>query len=162
MASVIIWALGYFPRTSENTEAFNKEISQKENTYQKAIRNTNITDEEKSQIENQYRLEKGDLIYKMESNRQENSYIGRLGKLVEPVMRPLGFDWKMSVSLLAGVAAKEVVVSTMGVLYQADGDPDKISETLVNNLRSASHTSGENIGKPIFNTVNALDRKSVV
>lgn len=156
LASVIIWALGYFPRTSENTESFNKEISQLENSYQETIGKTNISELQKSQLENQYVLEKGDLMYKMESSRQENSYIGRLGKFVEPVMKPLGFDWKMSVSLLAGVAAKEVVVSTMGVLYQADGDPDEVSETLVNNLRNASHTSGENIGEPIFNTVNAF------
>ncbi|MDR2498833.1 MAG: ferrous iron transport protein B [Tannerellaceae bacterium] len=48
--------------------------------------------------------------------REENSYIGRLGKFIEPTLAPLGFDWKMSVCLLGGMAAKEVVVSTLGVL----------------------------------------------
>jgi ferrous iron transport protein B len=50
----------------------------------------------------------------------EDSYIGRIGKAIEPVIRPLGFDWRMGVCLLSGVAAKEIVVSTMAVVYQAD------------------------------------------
>jgi ferrous iron transport protein B len=49
--------------------------------------------------------------------RMENSYIGRLGRTIEPVIEPLGFDWRMGISLLTGAAAKEVVVSTMGVLF---------------------------------------------
>ncbi len=156
IASMIIWALGYFPRTSEKTEMFDKQITQLEESYQNAISDININDDEKSQIEADFSSKTGDLIYKRESNRQGNSYIGRIGKFIEPVMQPLGFDWKMSVSLLAGVAAKEVVVSTLGVLYQADGNPNKVSESLVKKLRNASHTVGEHTGEPIFNSVNAF------
>lgn len=54
--------------------------------------------------------------------QQENSYLGQIGKFVQPVLQPLGFSWKMSVSLLSGVAAKEIVVSTLGILYGADED----------------------------------------
>ena len=57
--------------------------------------------------------------------QQENSYIGQLGRLVSPAMEPLGFNWKMDVGLLTGIAAKELVVSTLGVMY-ADGA--KVSE----------------------------------
>ncbi|NOX48772.1 MAG: ferrous iron transport protein B [Chlorobi bacterium] len=156
IASVIIWALGYFPRTSEKTVSFDKEIAQLENRVRDKLNDNGTQESEKAELENQYNLEKAELLYKRESDRQENSYIGRLGKFVEPVMRPLGFDWKMSVSLLAGVAAKEVVVSTMGVLYQADGDPNEVSGALVSKLRNASHTTGEHAGEPIFNTVNAF------
>jgi ferrous iron transport protein B len=61
--------------------------------------------------------------------QKENSYIGRMGHAMEPVLRPLGFDWKMGVSLLAGVGAKEIVVSTMSVLYQADiGTEDEVAD----------------------------------
>ncbi|MCR5455090.1 MAG: ferrous iron transport protein B [Bacteroidales bacterium] len=56
------------------------------------------------------------------SLQQENSYIGKLGHFIEPVIRPLGFDWKMGISIFTGVAAKEIVVSTMGVLYHSDSD----------------------------------------
>jgi ferrous iron transport protein B len=51
------------------------------------------------------------------AEQQERSYIGRLGKTIEPVIEPLGFDWKMGIGLLTGVGAKEVVISTLGVLY---------------------------------------------
>jgi ferrous iron transport protein B len=156
VASIIIWALGYFPRTSEKTESFDKEIVQLESQYQNTISKTNISEMEKSKMEKKFTSDKGELIYKRKSDRQENSYIGRIGKFVEPIMKPLGFDWKMSVSLLAGVAAKEVVVSTMGVLYQAEGDPDEISGALVSKLRNASYTKGKHAGEPIFNTVNAF------
>ena len=52
--------------------------------------------------------------------QQEQSYIGKLGKVIEPVFKPQGFNWKLDVSLIAGVGAKEIVASTMGVLYSGD------------------------------------------
>ena len=55
----------------------------------------------------------------------ENSYIGRTGKAIEPMIRPLGFTWEMGVSLITGFVAKEVVVSTMGVLYQVGTDSEE-------------------------------------
>ncbi len=54
--------------------------------------------------------------------QQEHSYIGMVGKAIEPVNEPLGFNWKMDVGLLAGVGAKELVISTMGVMYAQDGE----------------------------------------
>lgn len=58
--------------------------------------------------------------------QQENSYIGRIGKAVEPVLKPLGFDWKLGVGLISGLGAKELVVSTMGVLYADNSDADAV------------------------------------
>ena len=57
-------------------------------------------------------------------DQQENSYIGQIGKAMEPVIEPLGFYWKMSVGILSGVGAKELVVSTLGVLYADDANTD--------------------------------------
>ena len=74
VASIIVWALGYFPHN--------------------------------------------DKLSKMD--QQEQSYIGQIGKAVEPVFRAQGFDWKLDVGLIAGVGAKEIVASTMGVLYSGD------------------------------------------
>ncbi len=54
--------------------------------------------------------------------QQEHSYIGMVGKAIEPMNKPLGFNWKMDVGLLAGVGAKELVISTMGVMYAQDGE----------------------------------------
>lgn len=62
--------------------------------------------------------------YQTTAEQQENSYIGQIGKSIEPIIKPLGFDWKMGVGLLSGVGAKELVVSTLGVLYTNDGNLD--------------------------------------
>lgn len=65
--------------------------------------------------------------YETVAEQQENSYIGQLGKAIEPVIKPLGFDWKLGIGLLTGVGAKELVVSTLGVLYANDAEADSVS-----------------------------------
>lgn len=111
IASIIIWFLGYFPRSEEREAMFDSQITKVEERFDQQ----EINEEQKTE-----------LISEVELNRnishQENSYIGVLGKTIEPVVKPLGFDWKIGVSLLTGMAAKEVVGSTLGVLYT--GDPD--------------------------------------
>ena len=62
--------------------------------------------------------------YSTQAEQQENSYIGQIGKAIEPVIEPLGFDWKMGIGILSGVGAKELVVSTLGVLYAGDEEVD--------------------------------------
>ena len=59
--------------------------------------------------------------------QQENSYIGQIGKAVEPVIEPLGFDWKLGIGLISGVGAKELVVSTLGVLYTNEEDVENVN-----------------------------------
>lgn len=122
LASVIIWALGYFPQNEAKEIAFNDSVSKVETLYMQ----NSITKIEKidqvSMLKRQFNIQ-----------RQEESYIGQLGQAIEPVMRPLGFDWKMSISLLSGMAAKEVVVSTMGVLYAGDPeDVESLQDRLIN------------------------------
>jgi ferrous iron transport protein B len=114
VASVVIWALGYFP-------IYRHDDTVDENTAKQI--------------------------------QQEQSFIGRLGKFIEPVIHPLGFDWRMGVSLIAGSAAKEVVVSTMGVLYQTESG-DGISG-LVEKLKTSVHNSGPNEGKPVYSPLVA-------
>lgn len=59
------------------------------------------------------------------AQQQENSYIGRIGKAIEPAIEPLGFDWKLGIGILSGVGAKELVVSSLGVLYADDAGADQ-------------------------------------
>ncbi len=59
------------------------------------------------------------------AQQQENSYIGRIGKVIEPAIEPLGFDWKLGIGILSGVGAKELVVSSLGVLYADDAEADQ-------------------------------------
>ncbi|MDG4870230.1 nucleoside recognition domain-containing protein, partial [Guyparkeria sp. 1SP6A2] len=76
---------------------------------------------------------------------QEESYIGQIGKFIEPVMRPLGFDWKISVSLLSGMAAKEIVISTMGVIYTGDSEDQQSLQT---RLQQESYADGTPVFTP--------------
>jgi ferrous iron transport protein B len=80
--------------------------------------------------------------------QQEQSFIGHLGRVVEPVIKPLGFDWKIGVSLLSGVAAKEIVVSTLSVLYTAEGDETALPER----LKADTYADG----RAVFNPAVAL------
>ncbi|MDR2909767.1 MAG: ferrous iron transport protein B [Bacteroidales bacterium] len=91
-----------------------------------------------------------EMIIAHSSGQMENSYIGRMGKAVEPLIEPLGYDWKIGVSILTGVAAKEIVVSSMGVLYQTDLEADETSVGLQEKLREQTHTSGLHAGRKVF------------
>jgi ferrous iron transport protein B len=137
---VIIWSLGYFPRETEKTQQVKHEIETVE-------ANTQLDEELKQ--ENIASLEQ-----QLKAEQLYGSYLGQLGHVIEPVMRPLGFDWKMSISLLAGLPAKEIVVSTMGVLYQS-GDADS-SVNLQQKLRDEVHTTGKRKGQKVFTIPAAL------
>ena len=65
--------------------------------------------------------------YETMAQQQEHSYIGQIGKAIEPVIEPLGFDWKLGIGLLSGVGAKELVVSTLGVLYTNEEDIESVN-----------------------------------
>lgn len=65
--------------------------------------------------------------YENVAEQQENSYIEQIGKAIEPVIKPLGFDWKLGIGLISGVGAKELVVSTLGVLYTNEGDVENVN-----------------------------------
>lgn len=123
LASIVIWFLGYFPRSDERMDNLEKQIARTE-------ADASLEQTQKEQI-----IDSLSLVEHM--IHQENSYIGRLGKMVEPVMQPLGFDWKMSVSLVSGLAAKEVVVSTLGVIYTGNADDnEKATAQLSERLKS--------------------------
>ncbi len=123
VASIIIWGLGYYPKKVSETVISGKTISGKTpmNTFNP------------------------DTLIISSSG---SSYLEMIGKFIEPAIKPLGFDWKMGVSLLAGVAAKEVVVSTMGVIYgQEDGKDAKLS--LGEKLKLQTYSDGSRVYTPL-------------
>jgi ferrous iron transport protein B len=137
---VIVWALEYFPRETKNTASIKEQIAFVEN-------NSALSPSAKAeQIKT--------LQFHMESDRLTNSYLGRFGKIIEPVMKPLGFDWKMSIALLAGLPAKEIIISTMGVIYQSDSS--ETTTNLQHKLKSEKFISGEKAGQIVFTTPTAL------
>jgi ferrous iron transport protein B len=147
-ASIIIWALGYFPREFKGDQYFKNQIDFVNAQYSHQIYLTQhldfkITDQIKENKLNKLYLEK-------ESMRQQNSYIGRIGQFLSPIMAPLGFDWKMSVAIITGVAAKEVVVGTLGVLYQTDLHSGKVSTSQIKKMQDQTYQSGEKKGLKVF------------
>ncbi len=110
-ASMLVWFLSNYP--------YNKALEQE---YAQRIA-TAVSPQESALLEN-----------RMASQLLESSYLGQIGKFIQPLFEPIGMDWKMSVALQTGLAAKEVVVSTLGVLYALGGDVDEQSESLANVL----------------------------
>ena len=102
VASIIIWALSYYPRYENSSDG----------------------EEKTSMVANSNELQ------------MKNSYIGQLGQMIEPVIRPCGFAWREGVSILAGTAAKEIVASTMGVLYsQTDAETEQLDDEAADEAR---------------------------
>ena len=87
--------------------------------------------------------------YSTAEEQEENSYLGYLGKAVEPALAPLGFDWKMDIGILSGIGAKELIVSTLGIMYSEDEATEEIAGNDTGNGTDTvvSDSSGENIGK---------------
>ncbi len=155
VASVVIWALGYFPRQNEKREYYESVILQFETDYESRLE---MLPPEDIRLKENMIMERDSLIRNirvaMMQEHQEQSLIGRIGKLIEPFIYPLGFDWRMGVSLLAGSAAKEVVVSTMGVLYHSD--IENSTGGLIRNLQAQEHHSGPRAGKPVYTPLVAF------
>lgn len=135
-ASIIIWALGYFPREVEYSRNYDS-LSESVST------SASLTQTEKEEQLTQIEIDK-------ESERMENSYIGKLGHMIVPIIQPLGWDWKIGVSILTGLAAKEIVVGSMGVLYQSDMEADETSTNLRYKLQQQTFTSGPRTGEKVF------------
>jgi len=154
IASILIWALGNFPKNISYTRNYEKLILETETKYDNLIRTSDT--EQKSILVSEKKEKINALLLDKKSEHQEGSFIGQLGHFLEPVIQPLGFDWKMGVSIFTGIAAKEVVVSTMGVLYQADDKSKKTSESLQEKLKSQRYKSGKRKGELVFSPVVAL------
>jgi ferrous iron transport protein B len=112
-ASLLIWVASNYPKNIDFEEKMSVKIEQA------------ISEEEKMALGNELAL------YNL-----ENSYLGKVGKFSEPLFAPLGFDWKMSVALETGLAAKEIVVSTLGILYGLGEENDETSQTLIEKIKN--------------------------
>ncbi len=111
-ASILIWFASNYPKHLDFEEKIALQVE------------LATSEEQKYELENKLAL------YNL-----ENSYLGKIGKFTEPVFAPLGFDWKMTVALETGLAAKEIVVSTLGILYGLGGELDEQSEGLIQKIQ---------------------------
>jgi len=121
--SIILWALAYFPRA--NTEAF------------VPAENASAEEIQKSREDFQ------------QSEQLRNSYAGKLGHLIEPVIQPLGFDWKIGIALISSFAAREVLVSTLSIIYNVGKDANEESETLKDAIKNEKRDDGTSVWTPL-------------
>jgi len=164
IASLIIWVLGYFPRNVEYSRDYEQLIGDTKLSYEMMIQATESTDSI-TVLKEQKIKELTDIVRQRELERHSKTYIGLLGRIIEPVMSPLGMDWRLSISILSGFPAKEVIISTMGVLFQDyELDPDNPDTdnpslrivSLDKRLQEAVFLEDENSGKPLFTKVSAF------
>ncbi len=140
--SIIIWALLYFPRPFEVRTETMREFG---NYYQEHI----------DQFESkEHMLEEAEKH--VDAAYLEQSYMGRFGKTVQPIFEPAGYDWKITVGVLASFPAREIIVSTLGITYSLGGDVDEESDDLRTTLSNATWESGKRKGEPVFNLPVAL------
>ncbi len=118
--SIVLWALMYFPRQ-------NPALTLQEGTPDAIVNNEQATNSEQLQ----------------------NSFAGRLGHAIEPVIRPLGYDWKIGVALIASFAAREVLVSTLSIIYNVGKEENEKSETLIEAVRGATRADGSRVWTPL-------------
>jgi len=144
--SVIVWALSYFPHSSDVSEAHDQErqvVSERLEALPEADAAGRAALEEK--LDDIDRREAGQHL--------RESYFGRLGHGVEPLFEPLGWDWRISMAAIASFPAREVIVATLGTIYNLGDEEDEESETLRTKLREAKWDGSD---KPVFSVPIAL------
>ena len=133
--SIILWALAYFPRSGAEIQSSKfKAQSQTETVASDQV------DAEDQSPKTEDRAE---------GEQLQNSYAGQLGHFIEPVIKPLGFDWKIGVALIASFAAREVLVSTLSIIYNVGKDETEESETLISAIREAKKDDGAPVWTPL-------------
>jgi ferrous iron transport protein B len=139
--SIVVWALAYFPRHESDIEptllARQAELSARLADSDDAAAKAELKD-----VENQ-----------IEGAHLQNSYLGRAGRFIEPVVRPLGWDWRLGCAAIASFPAREVVVATLGVIYNLGSEEDEESETLRETLQNAKW---DGTNRPVFDIPVAL------
>ena len=140
--TVIIWALLYFPRPETVAETIRQDFEQ---TFDGSSEPLQYTDTMQAELES-----------RINAAYLEQSYLGQFGKFVQPVFELAGYNWKITVGVLASFPAREVIISTLGITYALGGEVDEESYDLRNRLSQARWESGSRTGQPVFNIPVAL------
>ena len=139
IGSVVVWFLSAFPQAVEYSRDYGAEIAAVNARYE-----TQIVQLQEDSSEALLR-QRDQAISAVEAERArekvEKSYMGYLGKAFAPIFAPIGMDWRGSVAVISGFVAKEIVVSTMGVLYAVGADETERNEALKGALRKSGMTA---------------------
>ncbi len=137
VGSILVWVLGSFPRSPDLPQGQAVERAAASANQERVL---TVTESQEELSPSPPDSNVTDFNQENEKARLERSFLGRLGHLIQPIFAPLGFDWRTSVAVLTGFVAKEIVVSTLGVLHAAGADADEESEALRRSLRAAGMT----------------------
>lgn len=125
-ASIVIWAALSFPRVTAYSADYDAEARAIEAATSARLAVAELPQDRRAAIESERARSLADLENRKRTEDAAASFAGRAGRFVEPVMRHAGFDWKINVALFSGVAAKEVIISTLGIVYGLGGEePDE-------------------------------------
>ncbi len=149
--SIVLWALLYFPRTAELSFNPADDINRLSDAFKASIHvESDPVKIKKRKARFNAAIEQ--LKNRARSEKLQQSFAGRIGHAMEPVIEPLGYDWKIGVGLLASFAAREVMVSTMGLVYGV-GEADEESTSLREAIRKERHPK---TGKPVYTPLVGL------
>ncbi|MEW6672449.1 MAG: ferrous iron transport protein B [Thermodesulfobacteriota bacterium] len=129
VGSIVVWTLSAFPRNDTYSRDYPAEIQAIKTAYSSRI--TAVGDSEKNRLLLERDAALSGVLKAKKAEQAERSYMGRIGKACEPVFAPLGIDWRGSVALITGFFAKEIVVSTLGILYVAGEEPEALQNALL-------------------------------
>lgn len=148
--SVLIWALSYFPRSENVAEQARAEfISERAlagNVSSVAFEEVLVAAETAETRNDDQEALVTALDNKISGAWMEDSYIGRFGKFCQPIFKPCGFDWRITVGVLGAFPARELIVSTLGITYKLGGDVDEDTEDLYASMEKSTHEDGS----PVF------------
>jgi len=147
VGSIVVWALSSFPSDINYSRDYAGQIERIEMVYAEKIRDA--APEAVVDLKSRRAQMIRDVKNMRYQEKARKSYIGRIGQMVEPVFEPVGIDWRGSVALLTGFVAKEIVVSTMGVLYAVD-EAEAESEVLRNALKNSGMTALSALSMMVF------------
>ena len=147
--TIVIWALCYFPRPGEVEEAATAQYVQQV-AAERGLAEAQVTEAIEAGADE--RLLAG-LDNAVSGAYIEQSMMGRMGKTVQPIFAPAGFDWKITVSVLASFPAREVIIATLGIIYNLGGDVDEESGALRATMRSARWPDGSPVYTPLVAVV---------
>jgi ferrous iron transport protein B len=137
VGSILVWVLSSFPRSPDLHRGQAVERGAASATQERVLTVAESQQPVSPSTPEDY-LKNSDPDNEMA--RLESSLLGRLGHLIQPIFAPLGFDWRTSVAVLTGFVAKEIVVSTLGVLYAVGADVNEESDALRRSLRASGMT----------------------
>jgi ferrous iron transport protein B len=136
VGSIIIWVLSAYPKNPGYDVDYQARIQAVNQQYAEQIADAGPQQKQALKQEQQQQIDR--LHREKQVEHAEKSYLGRIGQVMNPVFEPIGIEWRGSVAILTGFVAKEIVVSTLGVLYAVKGETD--SEALRRALQSSGMT----------------------